>query len=293
MPHPNRSLDKSDPPRETTPVDYRELPPAGPLRRFVRCYWFLTGRGGADEPAADPALPDGSPELIINLGDPFRSTSADGPGGLQPLTMLVGQITGPFTVAPTGRVDLVAARLEPFGAAGLWPQMARLTDRWADGVAIPHARLAEARETLGQATSPASRVAILDHHLLQVFAAAKQPDWRVEAAVHAIRATGGTGPLEQIAAEIGTTLRNLQRLFAVQVGISPKLLARITRFQRVFAAWRSDPASLSRVAAGCGYFDQSHLIRDFREFAGTAPAAFLASVPEFTGFFIGPDKGTR
>mgnify|MGYP001362498844 CR=1 FL=1 len=274
-------------------MDYREHPPAAPLRRLVRSYWFLTGRAGVDEPAADPALPDGSPELIINLGDPFRALSADGHAVLQPLTMLVGQITRPFSVAPTGRVDLVAARLEAFGAAGLWPRVASLTDRWADGEAIPHARLAEAREALSKATTLEHRLTILDHHLLGVFAAAKQPDWRVESAVNAIRATGGAEPLERIAADVGTTPRNLQRLFAAQVGIPPKLLARITRFQRVFAAWRTDPASLSRVAVGCGYFDQSHLVRDFRDFAGTAPAAFLASVPEFTGFFLGPDKGAR
>ena len=59
-----------------------------------------------------------------------------------------------------------------------------------------------------------------------------------------------------------------------------KLLARICRFQRVFLAWREDRRALSRVAAECGYFDHPHLIRDFRDFAGSAPAAFLANQRE-------------
>lgn len=65
-----------------------------------------------------------------------------------------------------------------------------------------------------------------------------------------------------------------------------KLPARIRRFQRVFLAWRVDRRTLSRVAAECGYFDHPHLIRDFRDFAGSAPAAFLANQPEFTQFFL-------
>lgn len=274
-------------------MDYSEVSPSEPVRRYVRCYWFLAGTGGAEGPPSDPALPDGSPELILNLGDPFESISALRAPIQQPLTMLVGQITAPFAVRPTGRVNLVAARLEPFGAVGLWPHLASLTNRWANGQAMPGARLDDAWEALRRAGSVERQVAILDQHLAQVFAAGRQPDSRVEAAVQSIRASGGTCPLEQVATDLGTTPRHLQRLFAAGVGISPKLLARITRFQRVFAARRSDPASLSRIAAECGYFDQSHLIRDFRDFAGGAPATFLATMPEFTRFFIGPEPKAR
>ena len=147
-------------------MHYRELAPDPTLRHLVRCFWFLTGDGTAGAPG-EPALPDGSPELIISLGDPFRAFIAPGAPVVQPLMMLVGQITRPFVVG----------------------------------------------------------------------------------------------------------------------GISPKLLARITRFQHVFRAWQREPATLGRIAMECGYFDQPHLIRDFRDFAGTAPAAFLSAQPEFTAFF--------
>ena len=279
-------MDKSDHAAKLPGVRYLELPPSEPLRRYIRCYWFLTGPAGpaADAPA-DPALPDGSPEVILNLADPFQAVSIDAPPRLQPATMLVGQITRPFAVAPTGRIELVAARLEPFGAAGWWGHLADLTDRWADGDDIPHAGLAEVRASLVAAGSAADRAAILDRHLARVFDTLKPPDPRVEAAVRAIRASHGRAALDRLSRDLGATPRSLQRWFAAQVGISPKLLARITRFQRVFSAWRTDPTSLARVAAECGYFDQSHLIRDFRDFAGAAPAAFLAGPPEFTAFF--------
>jgi transcriptional regulator GlxA family with amidase domain len=92
--------------------------------------------------------------------------------------------------------------------------------------------------------------------------------------------------LDEFAKAMCVSPRTLQRRFTVHVGISPKLLARIRRFQRVLSAWREDPGSLARVAVECGYFDQSHLIRDFRDFAGAAPAAFLANQPEFTQLFL-------
>ena len=272
---------------------YFEHPPSARLRRFVRCYWFLSGPDAVTEAAADPALPDGSPELIFNLADPFQAVRVGHPRRLQPTIMLVGQITGPFSVAPTGRIDIVGARLEPFGAAGLWEPMAQLTGGWADGDDIPHAQLAEARAALRLAPGAEDRASILDHHLGSVFAAAKPPDWRVESAVTAIRASHGAVALDQLATDLGTTPRSLQRLFAAQVGITPKMLARITRFQRVFSAWRRDSGSLAGVAAKCGYFDQSHLIRDFRDFAGEAPAALRASVTEFTAFFIAPERAAR
>jgi transcriptional regulator GlxA family with amidase domain len=107
----------------------------------------------------------------------------------------------------------------------------------------------------------------------------------VRAAVREIRASGGLVDVGALAPRLGIVSRTLQRRFATDVGITPKLLARIVRFQRVFSAWREDPSTLSRVAAECGYFDHAHLVRDFRELAGVAPARFLPNQPEFTRFF--------
>ncbi len=272
----------------TSAVNYEEIAPAAELRDLVRCYWCLSDDGNADASppdAADPALPDGSPELIFNLGDPFAAHRDHGPPIQQPLIMLVGQITGPFLVGPTGRVDLIAVRFEAHGAALLHDDMAEMTGRWAGAYAIAQLDAESVHAALAAAPSRNERVALLDYALRQL-RATHVPDPRVVQAVRAIRESNGMVPLDELARAIGVTPHCLQRLFSVQVGISPKLLARITRFQRVFSAWRAEPGSLARVAAECGYSDPSHLVRDVRDFAGAAPAAFLAEQPEFTGFFV-------
>jgi AraC-like DNA-binding protein len=74
------------------------------------------------------------------------------------------------------------------------------------------------------------------------------------------------------------TRQHLRRRFLDLVGITPKMFARVIRFQHVVVrASRADDVSWSALAADFGYADQSHLIADFRELAGTTPVPFLLS----------------
>ena len=267
-------------------MDYREFTPDPALQPFVRCYWMLSADATDAQRDPEPALPDGSPELIFNFGDPFRAVGNNGEAIEQPVLMLVGQITGPFTVVPTGRMDLIAVRFRPHGAALVCDDLGAITDTWTEGSVLPAPGLVSLHAHLRQTSDLNARVTLIDAWLRECVALRPAADAAVAAAVQAIEESHGMVALDALAATLGCSLRHLQRRFAVQVGIAPKLLARIRRFQRVFSAWRDDAGSLARVAAECGYFDQSHLIRDFRELAGTAPAAFLANQPEFTQLFL-------
>jgi AraC-like DNA-binding protein len=75
---------------------------------------------------------------------------------------------------------------------------------------------------------------------------------------------------------VGLSQRRFIEVFKTEVGLTPKLLHRVQRFQRVLAlARRATAPDWSRLALDCGYFDQSHLIRDFVAFSGFSPAEFL------------------
>lgn len=269
-------------------MDYRETPVTGPLAASVRCWWSLSSPA-VPAGAAEPALPDGSPELILNLGDPFEHRGLDGRTRRQPAAFLVGQITRPMTVRPTGRVDLIALRLEAHGAAVLLPDVRRLTDDWAPLQALGHPGVTPLLQALRRSRNPAARAAILAEWYAERVARPRgsAPDAAVVAAVQALRASHGGASLDDLCARLGVSPRTLQRRFQAQVGISPKLLARILRFQRVFHVWQREPRRLARVAAQVGYFDQSHMIRDFRQFAGQPPAGFEATVGKFTRVFLG------
>lgn len=260
-------------------MDYREFPPPASLGWLVRCFWTLSAPAGSRE--AEPALPDGSPELIVNLGDPFAASRGRGIEP-QPSLMLVGQITRPFAVAATGRVSLVAARLQSFGGVVLLKPMQAITDGWIDlSGSAGGARLANVLE----ARDPDVALPLLIKSLEDLAREVRPPDHRVRHAVERIDASAGMVEVSILAREAATSVRNLQRLFAAEVGVTPKTLCRMRRFQRVFAAWRDDPGSWASVAAECGYFDQAHLVRDFTELAGAAPAGLVASWSAFTRQF--------
>jgi AraC-like DNA-binding protein len=103
-------------------------------------------------------------------------------------------------------------------------------------------------------------------------------DARIDAAVSRIERSRGLISIETLAGELGMTRQHLRRRFLDLVGITPKMFARVIRFQHVVVrASRADDVSWSALAADFGYADQSHLIADFRELAGTTPVPFLLS----------------
>jgi methylphosphotriester-DNA--protein-cysteine methyltransferase len=97
----------------------------------------------------------------------------------------------------------------------------------------------------------------------------------VQPAVREILRRRGRIEARALARHSGTTPRSLQRAFRRDIGLQPKVLARIVRFQNVLAAVeRGGDHEWAQVALDCGYYDQAHLIRDFKQFTGGTPARF-------------------
>src|SRR5206468_2173450 len=103
-------------------------------------------------------------------------------------------------------------------------------------------------------------------------------DPRVDAAVDAIIRSGGRVSIESVAEMSGVSRQHLARAFAHHVGVTPKTFARVMRFRRAMELGKRQ--LWAEVAAELGYFDQSHLIADFREFAGETPVPFFLSQAE-------------
>jgi AraC-like DNA-binding protein len=80
-----------------------------------------------------------------------------------------------------------------------------------------------------------------------------------------------------MAESIGWSRKHLARRFADEVGLAPKAVSRIVRFNRAIAAARNAGASWAGIAADCGYADQAHMVREFGQFAGRSPAAWPAA----------------
>jgi methylphosphotriester-DNA--protein-cysteine methyltransferase len=104
-------------------------------------------------------------------------------------------------------------------------------------------------------------------------------DPSVAYAVAEIERTSGTAPIADVLARIGASSKRFTGLFEEQVGVKPKLFSRIVRFRALTAALPAAVGTLSQTALAHGYYDQSHMNADFREFAGMSPGQFLAATP--------------
>jgi methylphosphotriester-DNA--protein-cysteine methyltransferase len=123
-----------------------------------------------------------------------------------------------------------------------------------------------------------ARFDVLESFLLEHLAAARI-DPRVAKALRSITESSGEINLFKLASECGISLRQLERLMLKWVGISPKRLARIARFQALLGAVADAPPAHWTPLAAEHYADQSQLIREFTEFAGKSPTRYFADRP--------------
>lgn len=130
---------------------------------------------------------------------------------------------------------------------------------------------AELAERLHDATGPAARFAILDDVLRRALDRARPARPDTERAWALLRASGGRARVEAVADAVGCSRRHLARRFAEDVGVPPKLAARLIRFEA--ARRRIGTVPLARLAADHGFADQAHLTREFRALGGAPPTA--------------------
>jgi AraC-like DNA-binding protein len=139
-------------------------------------------------------------------------------------------------------------------------------------------------EELAGLPNSAARFAALDRALLQRVAdAPAHPYPDVEYAWQLLLASGGRIAIDELARQLGCSRRHLARRFDEEVGVGPKRAGRLIRFERARrlvqaatatpAAIAGASASIGRIAAECGYADQAHMAREFRELAGAPPTA--------------------
>jgi AraC-like DNA-binding protein len=147
-----------------------------------------------------------------------------------------------------------------------------LEDLWGDvATRRLRARLADARDTVAAAS-------ILEGAIAERLATAAGRHAHTELALAAAdRLT--SAPVSAVAVDLGVSERHLRRVFLATIGVSPKAFARLARFHRALRAARQDaPASWTSIAVAAGYYDQAHLIGEFRAIAGVTPRALVGEL---------------
>ena len=233
--------------------------PGPPLSAFVELFWLYESQ--AEHPA-ERLLPTGSMELVVTLS------------AAKPEAVVAGAYSR-AALLDTSKPEVVIG--VHFRAGGAFPFLhmpagelhnldVSLEDIWgAEAASLLHERLVAA-------PAPEAKFAILEQALIAQ-ATTLERGGAVPWAVRQLKRCS----VAEVTRAIGMSGRGFIEAFRRETGYTPKVFARVQRFQRLLRGIRDrQHVDWSDAALGCGYYDQSHLIRDFRAFAGMSPSQYLA-----------------
>jgi AraC-like DNA-binding protein len=251
--------------------------PAGPLRAHVDSLWYSARPAWPHR--RERCLPTGCADIVVPLLQDHL-IRYDGEHDAQGRRLRGAIVQGPFDrfgVRGTGGASVVVGvHFRPGGAAaffgGALPALHNRTET-LDDLWGPWA--GELRERLQAAASPRLALQLLHDLLLQRLREAGPPDPLAAFAIAAFRRDPGRARVEPVQRASGCTPAQFIRRFEQAVGLTPKRFARVLRLGELLPQLaRCGPRDWAQIAAGAGYFDQSHLIREFRQLTGLTPGAY-------------------
>ncbi len=249
--------------------------PAFPLSQYVEMIWHAT-RSGA-QPSRERVYPDGAMALVIHLNRPTATYFVDSETHTIHVPLLAGPYSRSFHFDPSQSTAVIGILFRP-GAARMFFPVAAHELHNAD-VALSELYPGEADRLLNEACSATDEQALIlavEQYLMERLASARPIHPAVRYAVAQLSRRGAVRAVREIQLDTGLSHTRLIQLFREHVGLTPKLFCRVRRFRAVVShIEKGMPVNWAALAADCGYFDQAHLIHDFRAFAGVTPREFI------------------
>jgi AraC-like DNA-binding protein len=247
--------------------------PRRELEAFVRCY--AQREIECDGPGfVQPNIASLEQILSFDFGDRTLMERSDGRTSLLPKFNVVGSQTLPEGYARfSGRFLAFGIFLKPVASWQLFRILpSDLANRNVDGTDTLGKQMPFLWLALTDSKTFAERVRMAEEYLLPFALNARARTSIMKSAQYVLLRRGAVS-IGELANHAGLSVRQYERRFAKEMGLSSKLFARITRFQMALDAKRISPArTWLGVAHEFGYFDQMHMIRDFRDLGGSAPS---------------------
>jgi AraC-like DNA-binding protein len=257
-------------------MKYLTYAPPPPLGGLIANLWYW--EGDAPGHAKDTVMASGRMSILINLKsdelswyDGARFARRNRLKGIA----LCGTQSGAFAI-DAHQPHMMGVQFQPGGsfpffappAGDFQNRQVSLEDVWGSDAERLHQRLV-------QAPAPEDKFAILEAALIASAPRGFSRHPAVAMALSRLARTGATS-VAALAAEAEMSHKKFIRLFTAEVGFTPKRYLRVARFQRVLENIHAAPdVDWSDAVEMGGYFDQSHFIRDFREFSGFTPSDYL------------------
>ncbi|MDX8532368.1 AraC family transcriptional regulator [Mesorhizobium sp. VK25A] len=218
--------------------------------------------------------------LVISFAEAFAIGLGHSPGDNDRYaSFAAGLYAGPVMIESFGGACCVQVNFTPLGARQFFGlPMSELRDRMVglddalgfDGIAL--------REQLGEASDWYKRFDITEGFIAGRLAEANGLPPEIAWAYRTVVTSGGRTRISTLAGEIGWSRKHLAAKFTDAIGMGPKTLSRIVRFNRALSLSKQQDDDWAGIAADCGYADQAHLVREFHQLAGETPTALAASM---------------
>jgi AraC-like DNA-binding protein len=251
---------------------YNQIQPPGYIKNYVRYFWTLESTCEGTVPKTFGPVADGCPGFIFQQAE--KGSFYDEVKEDLPALFLYGQTTRPREIHTGAQFHALGASFYPNALKLIFGFNANeLTDTCIDLNALSEEHGTPLSDKLLNSSSIHDQVEILSSFLFLLIQKNNvQTDKAIHFVITEIIASNGSVSLRDLQQRLQVSERSLERKFKECVGISPKLFARICRFQASLHQLRSNRyTKLSDIAFENGYADQSHYIRAFQEFAGFSP----------------------
>nr|WP_299210804.1 helix-turn-helix transcriptional regulator [uncultured Aquimarina sp.] len=231
-------------------------------------------------------IPDGYPEMIFHYGQPYK-TNIQGHWSEQGMSLIAGQIKNYFYLENTGKTRIFAIKFQPWALKTLFNiEMFQITNNVID---IPKSLL-EKLKTIKQIAIGNSifdkKIKHIENHLLDFYDSKNSVSTNGQEAVELIISKKGKVLLSDVYEQTGISERSLERYFKSHIGLTPKLFSRVIRFSNIFDLLNHQDFNWSDITYLAGFYDQSHFIKNFKEFTGEDPSKYGFTDENMANFFL-------
>jgi len=259
--------------------------PEKQLSPYVALIWVFESSFGV--PLADSRIivPDGRAKIIVPYGNSLCATvNTRLLNAKEHHIFLVGIQSNPTTIASTATdTGTIGVELTPKGLYHLFKlSMHEITNRIVSFEELFGPPGAGLQNRVGDAEDPQEKITLLQTALMHLLQKNEKEYALLDHTLDMLAQTHGMMRVQELAAHIGYTKRYLDMLFKEHVGVSPKSLASILRFQELYQVWMQHKSpTLFRNYWPAYYYDQSHFIKEFKRFTGFTPQQYAGIVNEF------------
>ncbi|MDQ0638602.1 AraC-like DNA-binding protein [Pedobacter sp. W3I1] len=258
-------------------MEFKQFLPSAALKPYIRHYYIF--QSDADSTFEDVVFPSGDMEVIFNLGSGSWESLVGNSFKKTPKIELWGQITKPLAIRSVGKHSMLGIKFYTHSASYFFnDQMGAFNDSITDLQDVIGGSADVLHQKLLETEGEQNRIDLLETFLLKRLIRHQKKSFHINKVadiLNSILKDASGSNITYIASRHNITTRYLQRLLHQHTGLSPKSYDKINRFQQSLKMISKNEQPFTNIAYACGYFDQSHFIRDFKSFTGLTPSSYL------------------